>query len=112
MLRAIVGRARQPLLRVLVADTNQVVSRKTLTTAPIQYPKRLDGFTAPSVFAEFSPLAAKHNAVNMGQGFPNFATPTFAKSALSAATQEDFNQYTRSAGHLSLVNAEIGRAHV
>ncbi len=28
-----------------------------------------------NVFAEISQLAAKHNAVNLGQGFPSFQTP-------------------------------------
>lgn len=42
----------------------------------------LSGFDAPTVWSEFTPLAARHNAVNLGQGFPDWETPSFAKEAL------------------------------
>ena len=46
---------------------------------------------------EFTGLAAKYKAVNLGQGFPNFAAPSFVKKALAEATMKDpLNQYTRS----------------
>jgi kynurenine--oxoglutarate transaminase/cysteine-S-conjugate beta-lyase/glutamine--phenylpyruvate transaminase len=54
---------------------------------------------------EFTGLAAKYNAINLGQGFPNFAAPLFIKKALSEAVMNDpLNQYTRSMGHPRLVN--------
>ncbi|MEX1018537.1 MAG: aminotransferase class I/II-fold pyridoxal phosphate-dependent enzyme [Litorilinea sp.] len=59
----------------------------------------------PSVFAEFTVLAQQHDAVNLGQGFPNFPAPDFVKDAACAAIQADLNQYARSAGHPRLVNA-------
>lgn len=65
---------------------------------------RVQGF-APTVFAEYTALAIKHDAVNLGQGFPNFAAPDFIKEAAQKAIADDLNQYTRSAGHLRLVNA-------
>jgi hypothetical protein len=38
--------------------------------------KGVEGIGA-NVFAEISLLAAKHGAVNLGQGFPSFHTPEY-----------------------------------
>lgn len=65
--------------------------------------QRVAGFGA-TVFAEFSALALQVGAVNLGQGFPNFAAPDFIKQAAQRAIAADLNQYARSAGHLPLVN--------
>jgi len=43
-------------------------------------------------------LAAKHGAVNLGQGFPDFAGPDFVKAAAKAAIDADLNQYAPSSG--------------
>jgi kynurenine--oxoglutarate transaminase/cysteine-S-conjugate beta-lyase/glutamine--phenylpyruvate transaminase len=65
---------------------------------------RVRGFGA-TVFAEFTALANATGAVNLGQGFPNFAAPAFVKEAARAAIAADLNQYARSAGHPRLVQA-------
>ena len=65
---------------------------------------RVQGFGA-TVFAEFTALAIEHGAVNLGQGFPNFAAPDFIKSAATSAIDSDLNQYARGAGHPRLVNS-------
>jgi len=65
---------------------------------------RLKGFDAPTVWAEFTPLANEYKACNLGQGFPDWQCPKFAKDALVKAVQNDFNQYARSGGHLDLVD--------
>lgn len=65
---------------------------------------RIQSFGA-TVFAEFTALANQHGAVNLGQGFPNFAAPSFIKEAAREAIAADLNQYARSAGHPRLVNA-------
>jgi len=65
---------------------------------------RVRGFGA-TVFAEFTALANQTGAVNLGQGFPNFAAPDFVKAAAQAAVAADINQYARSAGHPRLVQA-------
>ena len=65
---------------------------------------RLKGFDAPAVFQEFTPLAVAHDAVNLGQGFPDWNTPDFVKKALCDAVHANANQYCRSAGDLKLVN--------
>ena len=68
-----------------------------------QTAQRIQGFGA-TVFAEFTALAMQHGAVNLGQGFPNFAAPDFIKEAAQAAIRADLNQYARSAGQPRLVN--------
>eukprot|EP01099_Mayorella_cantabrigiensis_P001418 TRINITY_DN1614_c0_g1_i1.p1 TRINITY_DN1614_c0_g1~~TRINITY_DN1614_c0_g1_i1.p1 ORF type:complete len:441 (-),score=74.58 TRINITY_DN1614_c0_g1_i1:156-1412(-) len=67
--------------------------------------ERLKGFDAPTVWSEFTPLANQHKAVNLGQGFPDWETPAFAKRALIDTINENFNQYCRSAGDVALVEA-------
>jgi aspartate/methionine/tyrosine aminotransferase len=62
-----------------------------------------------SVFTEMSRLANQYGAVNLGQGFPDFAGPTFAKEAAKAAIDADLNQYAVSHGALRLRTA-IARA--
>ncbi|MBX3355076.1 MAG: aminotransferase class I/II-fold pyridoxal phosphate-dependent enzyme [Phycisphaeraceae bacterium] len=59
-----------------------------------------------SVFARISRMAVAHNAVNLGQGFPNFDGPEFVKEAAIRAIREGFGQYARSAG-LPVANAAI-----
>ncbi|MFM2125967.1 MAG: hypothetical protein RL328_2418 [Acidobacteriota bacterium] len=46
-----------------------------------------------SVIREMSRLAAKHNAVNLAQGFPDFAAPQIIKEAAQKAIADDINQY-------------------
>lgn len=55
-----------------------------------------------SIFAEMTALANAHNAVNLGQGFPDFAAPDFLKEAAKAAIDADLNQYAPSNGRLRL----------
>ncbi len=40
-----------------------------------------------------SRLATKHNAVNLAQGFPDFAAPQVIKEAAQKAIADDINQY-------------------
>ena len=46
-----------------------------------------------SVIREMSRLAAKHGAVNLAQGFPDFAAPSIIKEAAKRAIDDDINQY-------------------
>ncbi|XP_071947856.1 kynurenine--oxoglutarate transaminase 3-like isoform X2 [Antedon mediterranea] len=69
--------------------------------------KRIVGLDK-NVWVEFSALAAETKAVNLGQGFPDFATPGYMIEALKEATTHAnplMNQYTRAFGHTRLVNA-------
>lgn len=72
-------------------------------TRPFAPASRVAGFGA-TVFAEFTALAIRTGAVNLGQGFPNFPAPDFVKTAAQQAIAADLNQYARSAGHPRLVN--------
>ncbi len=51
-----------------------------------------------SVFERMSALAAKHGAVNLGQGFPDFGWPDEILDAAARALTEGSNQYPPSRG--------------
>lgn len=72
---------------------------------PMKSAARLIGFDKPTVWQEFTPLANQFKAVNLGQGFPDWESPTFCKNALIKAVMENNNQYCRSAGENNLVQA-------
>uniref|UniRef100_A0A915C031 Aminotransferase class I/classII domain-containing protein n=2 Tax=Parascaris univalens TaxID=6257 RepID=A0A915C031_PARUN len=65
--------------------------------------------TKPSIWVEFTTLAAECNAVNIGQGFPDSPMPQFVadilKDIASHPERTDWHQYTRGFGHPRLVNA-------
>ena len=66
--------------------------------------QRVSGF-GTSIFSEITTLALRHGAVNLGQGFPDFAGPDFVKQAAAAAIAADLNQYAPSPGLLRLRQA-------
>lgn len=57
-----------------------------------QAARRVAGF-GTTIFTEMSALAIEHSAVNLGQGFPDFAGPDFIKQAAAQAIAADINQY-------------------
>ncbi len=61
-------------------------------------PARRTSAFGTSIFTEISALAAAHDAVNLGQGFPDFPAPAFIKEAAMRAIREDRNQYAPAAG--------------
>jgi aspartate/methionine/tyrosine aminotransferase len=68
---------------------------------------RLGLNTGPTVWTEFGRISQEHNPVNLGQGFPDWLPPKFAVDSLVEAvldTAQSPHQYTRPAGHPSLVN--------
>lgn len=66
--------------------------------------ERIKPFGA-SVFIEMTRLSIEHQAINLGQGFPDFAGPDFVKEAAKAAIDADLNQYAPSHGVPRLRNA-------
>jgi aspartate/methionine/tyrosine aminotransferase len=58
-----------------------------------------------TIFFEMTTLANQHQAVNLGQGFPDFAGPDFLKQAAIEAIQSDVNQYAPGSGRLRLREA-------
>lgn len=66
--------------------------------------QRVQNFST-SIFAEMTALANKHGAVNLGQGFPDFAAPDFVKEAARESIARDINQYAPSSGQPRLRRA-------
>ena len=66
---------------------------------------RLQGF-GTTIFAEMTALAIEHEAVNLGQGFPDFEGPVEIRNAAVEAIEGGFNQYSRSFG-LPVLNEAI-----
>ena len=73
--------------------------------------QRLGGKTGPTVWSEFGALAAslKDKAINLGQGFPNWPPPEFVLNASMTAMMQGSHQYTRTAGHPSLITTLAAR---
>jgi aspartate/methionine/tyrosine aminotransferase len=64
-----------------------------------------------SVIREMTRLAIKHNAVNLAQGFPDFAAPEEVKEAAVAAIRADINQYEITWGAREFRQAVAERFH-
>ena len=69
--------------------------------------RRADRFSefGETVFTEITELANRHEAINLGQGFPSFEGPEFVKEAARRAMYDGQNQYPRSWGVVDLVEA-------
>jgi len=67
--------------------------------------ERTKNHSEASVFAHFTPLAIKHNAVNLGQGFPNFKVEGFVKESGVRAMNSTLHQYTNLFAHPRLADA-------
>ena len=65
---------------------------------------RVSNFTT-SIFFEMTNLANQHQAVNLGQGFPDFPGPDFLKQSGIDAISADVNQYAPGIGHANLREA-------
>ena len=61
-----------------------------------------------SVFERMSLAAAKHGAVNLGQGFPDFGWPDEILEAAARALKDKSNQYAPSRGLPELREAIAG----
>lgn len=66
--------------------------------------RRVKGF-GTTIFTEMTALASEHGAINLGQGFPDFAAPAFIKEAAQAAVEADVNQYAPGRGQPRLREA-------
>ena len=70
--------------------------------------RRVNSF-GTTVFDEMTALANEHQAVNLGQGFPDFPAPDFLKQAAIDAIDADVNQYAPSHGRPRLRRAIAGK---
>ncbi len=66
--------------------------------------ERVSNFGA-TIFSEMTNLANEYQAVNLGQGFPDFPGPDFLKEAARDAIEQDINQYAPSPGRPALREA-------
>ena len=72
--------------------------------------QRVAGF-GTTIFTEMTALANEHQAINLGQGFPDFAAPAFMKEAAVAAIEADVNQYAPANGRPRLRQAIAQKVH-
>ena len=82
-----------------MSDTTSTMSQTADRLAPF----------GTTIFAEFSRLAIKHDAVNLGQGFPSFDGPDFVKQAAIDAINAGHGQYAPLAGIPELNQAIAAR---
>ncbi|MFM6991137.1 MAG: pyridoxal phosphate-dependent aminotransferase [Rhodoferax sp.] len=83
----------------------------TAFTPPLQ--SRLPS-VGTTIFTTMSALAAQHKAVNLGQGFPDFACDPALIDQVTRAMQAGSNQYPPMAGVLALreaVSEKLGRLY-
>lgn len=62
-----------------------------------------------TIFTVMSQLAAKHGAIDLGQGYPDFPAPARLIDALDRAIRAGHNQYTMAAGLPALREAIAGK---
>lgn len=55
-----------------------------------------------TIFSTMSALASEYQAVNLGQGFPDFPMPEALREGVSKAMRDGFNQYAPMPGYLPL----------
>ncbi len=65
---------------------------------------RVENFTE-SVIREMTRLAMEYDAINLAQGFPDFAAPAFIKEAAIQAIRDEVNQYSVTWGDPALRQA-------
>ncbi|WP_338408621.1 methionine aminotransferase [uncultured Flavobacterium sp.] len=57
----------------------------------------------PSIFAAMTKLATEHNAINLAQGFPNFAVDEKLATIVAEVVKKDVHQYLPIAGYSPLL---------
>jgi aspartate/methionine/tyrosine aminotransferase len=65
-----------------------------------------------SVIREMTRLCARHDGVNLAQGFPDFAAPAAVKEAAARAVLDDVNQYAITWGAKRLRDAIVAKTRV
>ncbi|XP_042536907.1 kynurenine--oxoglutarate transaminase 1 isoform X1 [Dipodomys spectabilis] len=97
---AISGHLVGPLWGKKVGASLTRCLHQTLTMAKRLQAHRLDGIDH-NPWVEFTRLANQYEAVNLGQGFPDFSPPDFALEAFQQAISGDImlNQYTMAFGY-------------
>ncbi len=87
-----------------VSDGSSAAAAEVHAAARRMLSAKAERFTE-SVIREMTRLAMKHHAVNLSQGFPDFAAPEEIKEAARKAISDDINQYAITWGAKSLRDA-------
>ena len=94
------SRLRYNISSMSTPETNMThIARRMLSAKAEQFTE--------SVIREMTRLALQHNAVNLSQGFPDFAAPTEVKEAARQAIADDINQYAITWGAKPLRDAIV-----
>ena len=94
------ARLRYNISSMSTPETNMThIARRMLSAKAEQFTE--------SVIREMTRLALQHNAVNLSQGFPDFAAPTEVKEAARQAIADDINQYAITWGAKPLRDAIV-----
>ncbi|GMR31954.1 hypothetical protein PMAYCL1PPCAC_02149 [Pristionchus mayeri] len=84
------------------------IGRRLVSTMVKRSPAKRVQSTTPSIWVEFTTLAAECKAVNLGQGFPDTPMPKFVAEKLKEVANQpertDMHQYTRGYGNPKLVS--------
>ncbi len=64
-----------------------------------------------TIFTTMSALAVKHQAVNLGQGFPDFPMPEALREGVTKAMRDGFNQYAPMPGYAPLREKLAAKVH-
>src|ERR1700732_2703592 len=83
----------------LATNTSGELARRMLSAKAEQFTE--------SVIREMTRLALEHQAVNLSQGFPDFAAPAEIKEAARQAIADDINQYAITWGAKALRDAIV-----
>lgn len=78
-----------------------------------KFNKKMASLGSSNVWTELTALTAEYDAVNLGQGMPNYQSYTDIKRIMEetlAESTDSIHQYTRSPGNLRLVKA-IGKTY-
>jgi methionine aminotransferase len=62
-----------------------------------------------SIFTVMSAMASQHNAINLGQGYPDFQMNEELMALVNEAMEQGFNQYVPMQGYLPLREAIAGK---
>ncbi len=63
--------------------------------------------TGTNIFTIMSGLAIEHNAINLGQGFPDYSMDQHLVEWVNKAMKENYNQYVPMAGYTPLLNTLV-----
>lgn len=95
------------------ASSNIRMSTDNAASKHYDFNSRMAPVGDKNIWVEYTGLARDYNAVNLGQGFPDYQSATYLNSKVKETLEESSDmiyQYTRSPGHLPLVNA-IGKTY-